>query len=335
MGQLQDGGGQSSEYFSTSVSISNRRVVRVQLRSTRTAVAVGGRSRTIFIAFYDPEDSGSCPPRPRTTSSYANRTSVDLDLLFEDMDVDDVECSPPPHIMSSCSASASPGHFASSPAPPPTTANTAASGYRVLRSGNDIIYTGKICKEGAAEFQQKTYDAVVELEKRRKQAATAGAKKGPPASGGGGAAPPAPGGGGARPGGGGLGGERFVPPITEKPKGDSLAAGGGGSPSAKKMAASADGEVEASGGGATNSANGGTNGPNKTNGTTTNDSTNGTSTAVSGDKLRFHFTSAGGMRTNTDITWSIIGRWEILTVLRTKAVALSEWCGVKDKSHFV
>jgi len=41
-----------------------------------------------------------------------------------------------------------------------------SSGYRVLRSGNNIIYTGKICKEGAAEFQLKTYDAIAELNKR-------------------------------------------------------------------------------------------------------------------------------------------------------------------------
>ena len=41
-----------------------------------------------------------------------------------------------------------------------------SSGYRVLRSGNNIIYTGKICKEGAAEFQLKTYDAISELKKR-------------------------------------------------------------------------------------------------------------------------------------------------------------------------
>lgn len=50
------------------------------------------------------------------------------------------------------------------------------SGYRVLRSGNNIIYTGKICQEGAADFQQRTYDAIAELKKRERDQMIANAK---------------------------------------------------------------------------------------------------------------------------------------------------------------
>ncbi|CAD7929641.1 unnamed protein product [Amoebophrya sp. A120] len=45
--------------------------------------------------------------------------------------------------------------------------NATAQGYRVHRSGKNIIYHGKISKEGAADFQKATLEAILELEKEK------------------------------------------------------------------------------------------------------------------------------------------------------------------------
>ncbi|CAD7968170.1 unnamed protein product [Amoebophrya sp. A25] len=63
--------------------------------------------------------------------------------------------------------------------------DAASNGYRVYRSGQNIIYAGKMCKEGAAEFQKHAYEAVAEREKEAKKPTAASAsltKKAPAAA---------------------------------------------------------------------------------------------------------------------------------------------------------
>jgi hypothetical protein len=48
-------------------------------------------------------------------------------------------------------------------------ADGGSKAYKILLSGHDVIYTGKICKDGAAEFQKVAYDIAKQIISKKQQ----------------------------------------------------------------------------------------------------------------------------------------------------------------------